>query len=281
MSAPYRVSFLIEGTGHRGTGPLTEQDVREGVDGMVSPYAKISEITINGRSSTPAEDIDNRDWEALTEMNASLVDANARLTAAAADMKSLVGRFLAGQLDAAKPSLKKSVTVLLNGRRRGQVMLASTASEAEAREEVSEPQYDLHDCREPGKNGVRKFLYVPGKVINIILDESPKTPEEWAEGWIDATINEITESEAFCSAMAETNAVAYYIDEHEVTAVRPPLTNHVWILTVRYGAQGEQSEDHPMCGDRIRGTAQALVHFDGSVVYREVTAEVERESVEE
>ena len=103
------------------------------------------------------------------------------------------------------------------------------------------------------------------------------------ESTVDAIIadsmHEITESDAFCSQAAMTNATWFSVDEYDIEGIE--IEGDECVVTLSYGASGEQIEDKAYFGDRITGRAEAVIEWDGDVTYQDVTAEVDHGETEE
>jgi hypothetical protein len=72
--------------------------------------------------------------------------------------------------------------------------------------------------------------------------------------------------------MADTNASGYSVDEYEITSIE--LGEDECVVTLGYGASGDQHEDRMYLGETIRGEAVAVVDDRQHVTYRDVSAEV-------
>jgi hypothetical protein len=95
---------------------------------------------------------------------------------------------------------------------------------------------------------------------------------------IAETNHEILDSEAFASAIAETNATGWGVDEYEIEEIN--LGDKECIVRLSYSASGDQEEDKMYSGDKATGTAEAVIDSQGAVEYREITAEIAHEHEE-
>ena len=93
-----------------------------------------------------------------------------------------------------------------------------------------------------------------------------------ADDLISETLYEIIQSDAFSSAMAETNASDFDVDGYEIRDTE--LRDDELIINLAYTASGQQDEDRMYSGDTIRGKAVAVVNGFRDVHYAEVTAAV-------
>jgi hypothetical protein len=92
------------------------------------------------------------------------------------------------------------------------------------------------------------------------------------------TNNEIMNSEEFASAIAETNASAFDIDQYEVGNI--DLSDGECVVQLTYSASGDQEEDKAYSGNRVTGEAVLVIDSAGSVGYRNVTAEVDHSDLD-
>ncbi|HTU18649.1 MAG TPA: hypothetical protein VMG10_11360 [Gemmataceae bacterium] len=101
---------------------------------------------------------------------------------------------------------------------------------------------------------------------------------------IAETSHEILDSEVFARTIAVTNASGWGMDDYEVQRI--DLGEEACIVRLTYSASGEQAENKAYSGDRVTGTAEAVIDSHGAVEYREITAELvhdddERDSEED
>jgi hypothetical protein len=76
----------------------------------------------------------------------------------------------------------------------------------------------------------------------------------------------VTDDDGVISDIATTNCTGFAYDEHEIEEVR--IDDGCLVAVVRWSACGDQSPDHPFCGDRINGKADVAVSLDGVVEVR-------------
>ena len=85
--------------------------------------------------------------------------------------------------------------------------------------------------------------------------------------------DEIVDADAFCGEMAETNAVGWYIDDYSIRSI--DVQSDPIEVQLRYHASGDQLEEKAYCGTEISGTATVTIDREGSVIFKDVVAEVE------
>lgn len=112
-----------------------------------------------------------------------------------------------------------------------------------------------------------------GPYISYLRRLSQTDLEAEIERCISETQDQIIESDAFASSVAETNASGFILDEVDIQDVE--LGDLECIVTLGYSASGEQHEERMHAGDKIRGEAVAVIDGHRSVTYREVTAEID------
>jgi hypothetical protein len=95
---------------------------------------------------------------------------------------------------------------------------------------------------------------------------------------IEATYYQILDSEAAASAIAETNAGGWGVDNYQIQDI--DLRGEECIVKLSYSASGEQDMEKPSSGDTITGTAEAVIDSRGTVDYREITASVEEDFID-
>ena len=62
------------------------------------------------------------------------------------------------------------------------------------------------------------------------------------------------------------------MDEYEIQRIA--LGEEECIVRFAYSASGEQVKDKAYSGDKVTGTAEAVIDSHGAVEYREITAEL-------
>jgi hypothetical protein len=92
---------------------------------------------------------------------------------------------------------------------------------------------------------------------------------------IAETYHQIVDSEAFVNAIAETNASGWGVDDYEVEHI--DLGETECVVKLNFSASGDQEQEKMYAGDRMSGTAEAVIDATGAVEYREITAEVEHD----
>lgn len=120
--------------------------------------------------------------------------------------------------------------------------------------------------------------HTPTNYIHYLKDRSDAERGAEIDEKIAETYHEILDSEIFASAIAETNASGWGMDEYEVQNI--DLGDEECIVRLTYSASGDQAEDKPYSGDKVTGTAEAIIDSQGAVDYREITAELIHEDDE-
>jgi hypothetical protein len=87
------------------------------------------------------------------------------------------------------------------------------------------------------------------------------------------THQELSESEEFNSAIAETNATGFTIDEYEVQDIY--VGNDECVAKITFSSSGDQLEDRMHYGNVITGEAEAVFDMEGRMEYRNIIAEVD------
>ncbi len=95
------------------------------------------------------------------------------------------------------------------------------------------------------------------------------------QSMIDETNHEIIETEAFCSAMAVTNAAPWKVDECNDIDIDFDDDDDTCIVRVTFKASGDQDPDRTYSGNVITGEAEAVIDVKGQVSYQNVTGEVD------
>ena len=75
-----------------------------------------------------------------------------------------------------------------------------------------------------------------------------------------------------CSAIAETNAAGWGVDDYEVEDI--DVADDACRVKINWSAQGKQLEEKPFCGSEVKGQAEVVIDDRGEVTYGEVTAKV-------
>lgn len=101
-----------------------------------------------------------------------------------------------------------------------------------------------------------------------------KQAEDLVDSVIADSAFDLIDSDAVCSAMAETNAVDWIIDEYKIDNV--DSSDDPVKVKLHFSAAGEQLDDKTWCGTSISGEALALIDTEGHVEYSEVQAQVDR-----
>jgi hypothetical protein len=105
----------------------------------------------------------------------------------------------------------------------------------------------------------------------LVLSESERYAAVDAK--LADTYQAIADSESFNSAIAETNAADFAVDEYEIDDIS--FDGDECVVKLSYSAAGEQMEDRGFNGDRIVGSCEAVIDTMGRVEYRDVHAEVD------
>jgi hypothetical protein len=93
----------------------------------------------------------------------------------------------------------------------------------------------------------------------------------WAEWKVDQTLFDICNYDEVAGEMAMTNALGWGVDVFDVLDVE--IGDNEIRAEVEYQLSGDQEDDKPWHGTEISGTATAVIRPDGSVHYRNITAE--------
>lgn len=93
------------------------------------------------------------------------------------------------------------------------------------------------------------------------------------------TCYEIADSDEFNSAIAETNATDFVVDEYDIEDI--DVDGGECVVKLVFSASGEQREDKFYCGERIVGDCKAVIDSEGRVEYRDIHAEVDHRENEE
>lgn len=118
----------------------------------------------------------------------------------------------------------------------------------------------------------------PTNYIHYLKGLTEAERESAIDEKIAETHHEILDSEVFANAIAETNASGWGVDEYEIEDI--DLGDEECIARLSYSASGDQEEDKMYSGDKVTGTAKAVIDSQGAVEYREITAEVIHEHEE-
>lgn len=117
------------------------------------------------------------------------------------------------------------------------------------------------------RNSLRTIPY-----INHLRTLAPDELDAEIDERIAETKDDIVDAEAFCSAMAGTNASGYSVEEYDVKSIK--VEDDHCMVSLTYSATGEQADEKMYCGSEIRGTAVAVIDDTRGVEYRDVTATV-------
>jgi hypothetical protein len=90
---------------------------------------------------------------------------------------------------------------------------------------------------------------------------------------IDGTLYRILDSGAVSGQTAMTNAHGWGISGSEIKSV--DFTDRECVVRLYFSARGQHDREKPFNGDRVVGTAEAVIDSSGGVEYREVTAELD------
>ena len=93
----------------------------------------------------------------------------------------------------------------------------------------------------------------------------------WAEWKISDTLFDICGSDPVASEIASTNALGWGVDVFDVLDVE--IGDNEIRAKIEYQLCGDQEDDKPWCGTEISGKATAVIGADGTVEYRNITAE--------
>jgi hypothetical protein len=107
------------------------------------------------------------------------------------------------------------------------------------------------------------------------FEELKALPKEelmsWAEWKIDETLFDICNYDEVAGEMAMTNALGWGVDVFDVLDVE--IGDNEIRAKVEYQLCGDQEDEKPWHGTEISGTATAVISPDGTVDYRNITAE--------
>jgi hypothetical protein len=92
---------------------------------------------------------------------------------------------------------------------------------------------------------------------------------------IDETKHEIVDTDAFSSTVAETNAFDWGVDDYEVTSIDFDDEDETCTVRLKYMGSGDHDSDRMYHGDSIAGEAEAIIDARGTVIYENVSAEVD------
>jgi len=112
----------------------------------------------------------------------------------------------------------------------------------------------------------------PANYIHYLNTLTEAERESAVDEKIADTHHEILESEQFANIIAETNATGWGIDDYEIEDI--DIDDDECTVHVSYSASGDQEEDKMYSGDKVTGTASAVIDSHGAVGYREITAEL-------
>lgn len=90
---------------------------------------------------------------------------------------------------------------------------------------------------------------------------------------LDDVFDAIVESDAFIGLAAETNALAFQVDDYEIVGLTV-VPKQSAKLTLQWCASGDQDEDRPFCGTELKGTADVLLYTDGTFKVEDVQGQV-------
>src|SRR5207302_1843172 len=93
----------------------------------------------------------------------------------------------------------------------------------------------------------------------------------WAEWKISDTLFDICNYDPVASEIASTNAVGWGVDVFDVLEVA--VADDEIRAKIEYQLYGDQEDDKPSCGTAISGEATVFIDRDGTVDYRNITAE--------
>ena len=109
---------------------------------------------------------------------------------------------------------------------------------------------------------------------NNLLQEVLRLPEEDAGIVLSDEIMSISDviedSEEMGCAIAETNACGFEIYETSVTAIG--VDEDRLLITFEFFAEGEQIDDKPFCGTKLRGGGVAALDAEGELELEEIGA---------
>jgi hypothetical protein len=98
-----------------------------------------------------------------------------------------------------------------------------------------------------------------GSYLDQLRRLSEKDRMAEVQSKIDDTMHEIIDTEAFSSAMAETNAAPWDVGECDVTDIQFDDENDTCVVRLMYNASGDQDPDKMYCGTEITGEAVAVI----------------------
>jgi hypothetical protein len=113
----------------------------------------------------------------------------------------------------------------------------------------------------------------PENYIDQLKSMSDSELENTIENKVSETITSILmNDETISGVMAETNAFDWEIFHHDIGSIS--LEENECIAEITFEASGEQDEDMGYCGNKISGSAEAVIDSMGQVNYQNVEAEV-------
>ncbi len=93
---------------------------------------------------------------------------------------------------------------------------------------------------------------------------------------------DILNSDEVCSAMAETNATEFDMDEILIGDITFDNDDNTCTVEFQFSAHGEYANDDRMfCGDTINGSGKAVISAGGELTFEEISADVEPWGLEE
>lgn len=111
-----------------------------------------------------------------------------------------------------------------------------------------------------------------GRYIAMLRTLTPEQLSNELEGHLSEGMNAIIDSEAVGSAIAETNASGFYVDDYHVTKTAFDETATECRISVDWHASGDSDPDKTYCGDEIVGTAVVILNDRGQLKFEDIAA---------
>ncbi len=113
----------------------------------------------------------------------------------------------------------------------------------------------------------------PGDYLDYLRRLSPEDLEGQVADLVADAYGGLLGSAEAVAALAGTNASGWVVDDCEIQDI--DLGGGECVVALAFTACGEQEADKENWGDRLSGSAEAVIDRRGGVIYQNVTAEVE------
>jgi hypothetical protein len=93
------------------------------------------------------------------------------------------------------------------------------------------------------------------------------------ESIIEPALDDLMNDEGIAGEIASTSATGFALDEHDLDLNGFVIQNNTARVPVSFAFEGEQDDEKPWSGTRIKGTCIAVIDADGDITFEEIKAE--------